>query len=154
MAPPEAPGPPWYTVVTTTHDEVVTPYQSQALAGDRATNVILQDKCPEDPFEHVTIVGDPVALDAPGSATGAIRPDAAARGLHRPRLGCAAHRPWRAATAPGRASAAARATVRVRLSRAGVRSLARRHRLSVRARALLPRPGGGVAVTSRRYRLR
>src|SRR3954447_14019025 len=60
--PPEAPGPTWYTTVTTTHDEVVTPYRSQALAGDHATNVILQDKCPADPFEHVTIVGDPVAL--------------------------------------------------------------------------------------------
>jgi hypothetical protein len=35
-----------------------------------------------------------------------------------------------------------------------VRSFARRHRLAVRARALLPRPGGGVAVTSRRYALR
>ena len=41
--PPEAPGPTWYTTVTTSHDEVVTPYRSQALAGDRATNLILQD---------------------------------------------------------------------------------------------------------------
>ena len=47
--PPEAPGPAWYTTVTTTHDEVVTPYRSQALAGDHATNVILQDKCPARP---------------------------------------------------------------------------------------------------------
>ena len=42
LPPPEAPGPAWYTVVTTTHDEVVLPFQSQALAGDHATNVILQ----------------------------------------------------------------------------------------------------------------
>ena len=54
--PPEAPGPAWYTVVTTIHDEVVTPYRSQALAGDHATNVILQDKCPADPVEHNFIV--------------------------------------------------------------------------------------------------
>src|SRR3954452_3806301 len=80
--PPEAPGPAWYTTVTTTHDEVVTPYRSQALAGDHATNVILQDKCPADPFEHVTIVGDPVALqwaiDAlgrPGAADPSFQPD-------------------------------------------------------------------------------
>ena len=83
--PPEAPGPAWYTTVTTTHDEVVTPYRSQALAGDHATNVILQDRCPADPFEHVTIVGDPVALqwainalDSPGAA----EPELPAR-LHR-----------------------------------------------------------------------
>jgi hypothetical protein len=44
--------------------------------------------------------------------------------------------------------------VRVRLSRAGTRSLERRDRLAVRARALLPRPGGGVAVSARRYTLR
>jgi triacylglycerol lipase len=31
--PPEAPGPAWYTTATTTHDEVVTPYRSQLLAG-------------------------------------------------------------------------------------------------------------------------
>ena len=80
--PPEAPGPAWYTVLTTTHDEVVTPYQSQALAGDRATNVILQDRCPADFFEHVTIVGDPVALqwavnalERPGAANPRFQPD-------------------------------------------------------------------------------
>src|SRR4051812_25530819 len=80
--PPEAPGPAWYTTVTTAHDEVVTPYRSQALAGDHATNVILQDKCPADPFEHVAIVGDPVALqwaiDAlgrPGAADPSFQPD-------------------------------------------------------------------------------
>jgi pimeloyl-ACP methyl ester carboxylesterase len=80
--PPEAPGPAWYTTVTTKHDEVVTPYRSQALAGDHATNVILQDRCPADPFEHVTIVGDPVALQwainalgRPGAADPAFKPD-------------------------------------------------------------------------------
>jgi pimeloyl-ACP methyl ester carboxylesterase len=215
--PPEAPGPAWYTVVTTTHDEVVTPYRSQALAGDHATNVILQDSCPADPTEHVGIVGDPVAiqwtvnaLERPGAAanprfapdcTGATYgrdPDAPAGGggasgggppaaatplrvsLGRRapaisrrragiRLGC--HGPRGAVcigrlelrrTTPGRRYGAkdfrlrtgSTRTVRVRLSRSGTRSLARRHRLNVRARALLPRPGGGVAVTARRYRLR
>src|SRR5215217_1476719 len=60
--PPEAPGPAWYTVLTTRYDEVVTPYGSQALAGDHATNVILQDKCANDFTDHVGMVGDPIAI--------------------------------------------------------------------------------------------
>ena len=59
-APPEAPPPPSYTVVSTRYDRVVTPYRSQALAG--ATNVVLQDRCPEDITDHVGIVYDPIAL--------------------------------------------------------------------------------------------
>jgi pimeloyl-ACP methyl ester carboxylesterase len=61
-APPEAPGPVSYTVVSTRYDEVVTPYRSQALTGDTVTNVVLQDRCPGDLTEHVGIVYDPVAL--------------------------------------------------------------------------------------------
>jgi pimeloyl-ACP methyl ester carboxylesterase len=56
----DAPPPPAYTVVSTKYDEVVTPYRSQALKG--ATNVVLQDRCPEDIVEHVGIVYDPIAL--------------------------------------------------------------------------------------------
>jgi pimeloyl-ACP methyl ester carboxylesterase len=56
----EAPPPPSYTVVSTRYDEVVTPYRSQALKG--ATNVVLQDRCPEDITEHVGMVYDPIAL--------------------------------------------------------------------------------------------
>ena len=144
--PPEAPGPAWYTVVTTTHDEVVTPYRSQALAGDRATNVILQDKCPSDPFEHVTIVGDPVAIQwtrQRGARAATPLPAPAARA---PDL-----RAGTLASPCPRGSSAARA--------AGSASL-RRRRLPPSAPA--PRapsgppqpPGGGVAVTARRYRLR
>jgi pimeloyl-ACP methyl ester carboxylesterase len=59
-APPEAPPPPSYTVISTRYDEVVTPYRSQALEG--ATNVVLQDRCPEDVTDHVGIVYDPIAL--------------------------------------------------------------------------------------------
>src|SRR3954447_1630493 len=61
-APPEAPGPIAYTVLSTTHDEVVTPYRSQALTGAAVTNVVLQKQCPEDVTEHVGIIYDPVAL--------------------------------------------------------------------------------------------
>jgi triacylglycerol lipase len=58
--PPEAPPPPSYTVISTRHDQVVTPYRSQALEG--ATNVVLQDRCPEDVVDHVGIIYDPIAL--------------------------------------------------------------------------------------------
>jgi triacylglycerol lipase len=58
--PPEAPSPPSYTVISTRHDQVVTPFRSQALEG--ATNVVLQDRCPEDITEHVGIIYDPIAL--------------------------------------------------------------------------------------------
>jgi triacylglycerol lipase len=52
-----------YTVVETSHDEVVTPFSSAFLhPGPRTTNVLLQDDCPLDPFEHVSIIYDPVAL--------------------------------------------------------------------------------------------
>jgi pimeloyl-ACP methyl ester carboxylesterase len=78
-APPEAPPPPSYTVVSTKYDEVVTPYRSQALQG--ATNVVLQDRCPEDVTDHVGIIYDPIALqwalDAlgrPGPADPAFQP--------------------------------------------------------------------------------
>jgi hypothetical protein len=61
-APPEAPPPISYTVVSTKYDEVVTPYKSQALNGSTVTNVVLQKKCPEDITDHVGIIYDPVAL--------------------------------------------------------------------------------------------
>jgi triacylglycerol lipase len=51
-----------YTVISTRYDEVVTPYQSQALAGDTVTNVVLQNRCPTDLTEHLGIIYDPVAL--------------------------------------------------------------------------------------------
>ncbi len=202
--PPEAPGPARYTTVSTSHDEVVTPYRSQALAGDHVTNVVLQDKCPADPFEHVTIVGDPVALqwainalDRPGAANPAFQPDCSGASF--------GHDPGAASDPSGRPPAAgkplrvrlARTAPKVKRRRAGVRlacsgpagaicagrlelrrsdpkrfygarafrvragstrtvrvRLKGRRPKAVRARALLPQPGGGVAVSSRHYRLR
>jgi triacylglycerol lipase len=44
------------------YDEVVTPYQSQALSGDTVTNVVMQDRCPADLTDHIAIPYDPVAL--------------------------------------------------------------------------------------------
>lgn len=53
---------PFYTVIATKYDEVVTPYTSQALAGPprRVTNVVIQDLCPLDPIEHDQAPNDPV----------------------------------------------------------------------------------------------
>ncbi|MBB6403449.1 alpha/beta fold hydrolase [Arthrobacter sp. AZCC_0090] len=53
---------PLYTVISTTHDEVVTPYQSQSLAGSSAqvTNITIQDACPLDLIEHDQTPNDPV----------------------------------------------------------------------------------------------
>jgi triacylglycerol lipase len=59
---PEAPGPASYTVISTRYDEVVTPYQSQALTGRTVTNVVLQDRCPTDLTDHTQMPYDPIAL--------------------------------------------------------------------------------------------
>ncbi len=53
-----------YTTIATTHDEIVTPYISQALAGPatQVTNVVIQTFCPLDPIEHDQTPNDPVVL--------------------------------------------------------------------------------------------
>jgi triacylglycerol esterase/lipase EstA (alpha/beta hydrolase family) len=55
---------PSYTVISTRYDEVVTPFQSQALSGpsSQVTNVVLQNKCPLDLSEHLTIPSDPATI--------------------------------------------------------------------------------------------
>ena len=61
---------PFYTVISTTHDEVVTPYTSQALAGParQVTNIVIQDLCPADPIEHDQTPNDPVVQQLVGNA--------------------------------------------------------------------------------------
>ncbi|MEV5613404.1 alpha/beta fold hydrolase [Streptomyces sp. NPDC052225] len=44
-----------YTVIATKYDEVVTPYRTQFLDGADVRNVVVQDLCPADLSEHVTI---------------------------------------------------------------------------------------------------
>jgi triacylglycerol lipase len=56
----ETPGKVSYTAVETRYDEVVIPYTSAFLSG--ATNVLLQDRCPLDVAEHLSIIYDAVAL--------------------------------------------------------------------------------------------
>ncbi|HEY2428958.1 MAG TPA: alpha/beta fold hydrolase [Acidimicrobiales bacterium] len=52
-----------YTVIATSHDEVVTPYRTQFLAGPGVTNITVQDQCPLDATDHVGIIYDHIALN-------------------------------------------------------------------------------------------
>ena len=71
---------PSYTVLSTVHDEVVIPYNSQFLNGParQVTNITIQDKCPADVFEHDQTPNDPVVhqlvAHALGQATGPADP--------------------------------------------------------------------------------
>jgi triacylglycerol lipase len=51
-----------FTQITTKFDEVVLPYTSAFLEGPKTTNVVLQDKCPDNQAEHLGIIYDRVAL--------------------------------------------------------------------------------------------
>ncbi|MBT3151797.1 alpha/beta fold hydrolase [Streptomyces sp. CHD11] len=44
-----------YTVIATRYDQVVTPYRSAYLSGPNVRNVLLQDLCPLDLSEHLSI---------------------------------------------------------------------------------------------------
>jgi triacylglycerol lipase len=63
---------PAYTVISTVHDEVVIPYNSQFLAGParQVTNITIQDKCPADLFEHDQTPNDPVVHQIVAHALG------------------------------------------------------------------------------------
>lgn len=58
----ETPGNVDYTQVQTRFDKVVTPFESAFLRGDRKRNVLLQDRCPGDRSEHLSIIYDRNAL--------------------------------------------------------------------------------------------
>jgi triacylglycerol lipase len=49
-----------YTMLMTSHDELVQPYTSGVMAG--ATNIVLQDQCAADPSEHLALSTNPNAL--------------------------------------------------------------------------------------------
>jgi triacylglycerol esterase/lipase EstA (alpha/beta hydrolase family) len=51
-----------YTVITTTYDEVVTPYTSAFLAGPDVTDITVQQQCPLDVSDHLGISFDANAL--------------------------------------------------------------------------------------------
>ena len=50
-----------YTVIQSRFDEVVTPYDSAFLAGPAVTNILLQDQCPLDAGEHLSMPYDHIA---------------------------------------------------------------------------------------------
>ena len=49
-----------YTMLMTTHDELIQPYTSGHMDG--ATNIVMQDQCPADPSEHLALAFNPNAL--------------------------------------------------------------------------------------------
>ena len=65
---------PSYTVISTVHDEVVIPYNSQFLSGSarQVTNITIQDKCPADPIEHDQTPNDPVVHQIVSHALGMV----------------------------------------------------------------------------------
>lgn len=74
--------------IETTHDEVVTPYQSAFLDAPGAVNITLQDQCPADGTDHVGIVYDAVALQDVVNALGPDTPEFAPQcGLTLPLIG-------------------------------------------------------------------
>lgn len=50
-----------YTQVMTTHDELVVPYTNGEIAGRNSTNIVVQNQCPLDLADHVSLASDPVA---------------------------------------------------------------------------------------------
>ena len=139
----QTPPPVDYTVIETKYDEVVTPYQSEFLpktADGRVTNVLLQDRCPDDMVEHNFFPEDKVAVQLmlnafgrPGPADPKYRPDCSGAAL---------------ATFPDSSSVAGSAKARrARLRLGRVRSLdAHRLRFVVRGNGVRVH---GVAITIR-----
>jgi pimeloyl-ACP methyl ester carboxylesterase len=50
-----------YTVIESDNDEVVTPYTSAFLSGRHVTNILLQQQCPLDQGEHLSMPYDHIA---------------------------------------------------------------------------------------------
>ena len=52
-----------YTNIVTRYDEVVVPYTSGTVAGELATNIVVQDGCPRDRSDHIALAGSRRAAD-------------------------------------------------------------------------------------------
>jgi triacylglycerol esterase/lipase EstA (alpha/beta hydrolase family) len=50
-----------YTMIQTSYDEVVTPYSSAFLSGPDVTDILLQDQCPLDFGDHLSMPYDHIA---------------------------------------------------------------------------------------------
>ena len=49
-----------YTNISTRYDELVSPYTSSFLSGPNVTNITLQDHCPLDFSDHLSIISSPI----------------------------------------------------------------------------------------------
>jgi triacylglycerol lipase len=49
-----------YTNISTRYDELVSPYTSSFLTGPNVTNITLQDHCPLDFSDHLSIISSPI----------------------------------------------------------------------------------------------
>ncbi len=59
-----------YVVIETRYDEVVTPYTNAFLSGPNVQDVLLQDQCPQDHSDHLSIPYDSNALQDVANALG------------------------------------------------------------------------------------
>ena len=50
-----------YTMIMTRYDELVIPYTSWVMPGRGVTNIVIQDRCPQDFSEHLSLAFDPNA---------------------------------------------------------------------------------------------
>jgi triacylglycerol esterase/lipase EstA (alpha/beta hydrolase family) len=61
-----------YTNVMTTHDGIVEPWSDGLVPGPGTTNIVLQDSCPADRSDHLSIVSSPRSVAV---VLGALDPD-------------------------------------------------------------------------------
>lgn len=148
---PEAPPVIDHTVITTLHDEIVTPPRSQALDGETVGNVVLQDQCPDDLVEHAGIIFDPIALQwvrhallRDGPADPAARADCDGSSLPREPPG-GASRPSSSAPSPPPPT-----TVRLQLTSTSLRASTRGH-VRLRVRCTGPQDGRCRSVLRLRH---
>lgn len=50
-----------YTQIVTRYDEIVVPYSSGIIPEPHATNITVQDQCPQDFSDHLSLASDPAA---------------------------------------------------------------------------------------------
>ncbi|NKY25897.1 esterase/lipase family protein [Nocardia gamkensis] len=64
-----------YAVLTTRHDQIMTPYTNSYLDGAEVTNISIQDQCPEDPVSHDGLFADSPTLQNVLNLLGAAEPE-------------------------------------------------------------------------------
>ncbi|MER7450303.1 alpha/beta fold hydrolase [Nocardia beijingensis] len=64
-----------YAVITTRHDQIMTPYTNSYLRGADVTNILIQDQCPDDPVGHSGLFADNPTLQNVLNILGPGEPD-------------------------------------------------------------------------------